>query len=44
MFPFIDTAPRAARPLLVLSLILVNALVFFWTLGLPPRELNAILV
>ena len=44
MFPFIDTAPRAARPVLVLSLILVNALVFFWTLGLPSRELNAVLV
>jgi membrane associated rhomboid family serine protease len=44
VFPFIDTAPRAARPLLVLSLIVVNALVFLWTLSLSPRALRAVLV
>jgi membrane associated rhomboid family serine protease len=44
LFPFIDTAPRAARPVLVLSIILFNSLVFLWTRGLSTRELNAVLV
>ena len=44
MLPFTDTAPRAARPAAVLALIAVNALVFLWTVGLPPRALNAVLV
>ena len=44
MFPFIDTAPRAARPAIVLGLIAVNALVFLWMESLPPRALNAVLV
>jgi membrane associated rhomboid family serine protease len=43
VFPFTDTAPRAARPAIVLALILVNTLVFLWTWGLPARELNAVL-
>lgn len=44
MFPFIDTAPRAARPVLVLSIIALNALVFLWTLTLTPSQLEAVLV
>lgn len=44
MFPFTDTAPRAAYPVAVLALITVNALVFFWLLSLTPRELNAVLL
>jgi len=44
VFPFIDTAPRAARPAIVLGLIAVNALVFLWMESLPPRALNAVLV
>jgi len=44
VFPFIDTAPRAARPAIVLLLIAANTLVFLWMLSLPPRALNATLV
>lgn len=44
MFPFTDTAPRAARPGIVLALILVNALIFLWTWSLPPRLLNAVMI
>jgi membrane associated rhomboid family serine protease len=44
LFPFIDTAPRAARPVLVLAIVLVNSLVFLWTLTLAPRALNAVLI
>ncbi|MBX6329608.1 MAG: rhomboid family intramembrane serine protease [Pseudolabrys sp.] len=44
MFPFIDTAPRAARPLAVIALILGNSLIFLWMLGLPAEALNAVLV
>ena len=44
MFPFIDTAPRAARPIVVLGLIAVNTLVFVWMWSLPPRAENALLV
>lgn len=44
MFPFIDTAPRAARPVAVFSLIAVNTLVFLWMTTLPPRTLQAVLM
>ena len=44
MFPFIDTAPRARPPVVVLCLIAANTLVFLWMLSLPPRALNAALV
>lgn len=44
MFPFVDTAPRAARPVAVLALIVINALVFLWTLSLPTNVLNGVLV
>jgi membrane associated rhomboid family serine protease len=43
LFPFTDTAPRAAHPAIVLMLIGVNALVFLFTLGLPPHALNVVL-
>jgi membrane associated rhomboid family serine protease len=44
VFPFIDTAPRAARPAITLMLIVVNALVFLWMRSLTPRRLHWILV
>ena len=44
MFPFIDTAPRAARPAIVLSIILANTIVFLWMWSLPPRALQGVLV
>jgi membrane associated rhomboid family serine protease len=44
VFPFIDTAPRARRPIVILTLIALNAAVFLWTLTLPPRALDAMLV
>ncbi len=44
VFPLIDTAPRAARPTVVLALILVNTLVFVWMTTLPPRALQAMLM
>jgi len=44
VFPFIDTAPRAARPAIVLSIILANTIVFLWMWSLPPRALHAVLV
>ncbi len=44
MFPFIDTAPRAARPAVTLLLIAVNSLVFLWMRSLSPRRLHWILV
>ncbi len=44
LFPFIDTAPRAARPIAVLGLIAVNAIVFLWMWSLPPRSQDAVLV
>lgn len=44
MFPFIDTAPRAARPMITLGLIAANTLVFLWMLTLPPRTLHSVLV
>src|SRR5919202_1839231 len=37
MFPFIDTAPRAARPAIVLSIIAANVIVFLWMWG-PAME------
>lgn len=43
MFPFTDTAPRAARPAIVLTLIAVNTLVFLMTAGLPAGALHALL-
>jgi membrane associated rhomboid family serine protease len=44
LFPFTDTAPRAAFPATVLLLIAVNAFVFLVTLGLPRDVLHAVLV
>jgi membrane associated rhomboid family serine protease len=44
VFPFIDTAPRAARPVIVLGLIAVNTMVFLWLWGLPRSQLNEVLV
>ena len=44
MFPFTDTAPRAAHPAVVLTLIAINALVFLWTWSLPPGMLNHVLI
>jgi membrane associated rhomboid family serine protease len=43
VFPFIDTAPRAKRPIVVLTLILVNVLVFLWMWSLAPRQLEYVL-
>lgn len=43
MFPFTDTAPRAAFPAAVLALIAINAVVFLWTVSLSPDALNAAL-
>ncbi|HEX2652520.1 MAG TPA: rhomboid family intramembrane serine protease [Xanthobacteraceae bacterium] len=44
MFPFTDTAPRAARPILVIGLIAINTLVFLWMQSLPPRMLERVLL
>ena len=44
MFPFIDTAPRASRPIAVLGLIVANVAVFLWTQSLSPRLLEAAIV
>ncbi|MEJ2432227.1 MAG: rhomboid family intramembrane serine protease [Pseudolabrys sp.] len=43
LFPFTDTAPRAAFPVIVLMLIGFNAAVFLFTLTLPPAALNSLL-
>lgn len=43
MFPFTDTAPRAARPVVVLMLIAANTFVFLFTISLPQGALNALL-
>jgi membrane associated rhomboid family serine protease len=43
VFPFIDTAPRATRPVMVLCLIAINTAVFLWLSTLPKGELNAVL-
>jgi membrane associated rhomboid family serine protease len=44
LLPFIDTAPRAARPVIVLGLIALNSLVFLWMRSLPTPAVNAVLV
>jgi len=44
MFPIIDSAPRAANPLVTLTLILVNTLVFLWMWSLPADALNYITI
>jgi membrane associated rhomboid family serine protease len=44
VFPFIDTAPRAKRPAIVLSIIAANVIVFLWMWSLPPRALENVLV
>jgi membrane associated rhomboid family serine protease len=44
VLPFIDTAPRARRPYVVIGLIAINGLVFLWMESLPPRSLNAVIV
>jgi membrane associated rhomboid family serine protease len=44
VFPFIDTAPRASRPIAVLGLIVTNVAVFLWTQSLSPRLLEAAII
>jgi membrane associated rhomboid family serine protease len=44
VFPFIDTAPRASRPIAVLGLIAANVVVFLWMQSLSPRLLEAAIV
>jgi membrane associated rhomboid family serine protease len=44
VFPFIDTAPRASRPIAVLGLIVANVAVFLWMQSLSPRLLEAAIV
>ncbi len=44
MFPFIDSAPRASRPIAVFGLIAANVVVFLWMQSLPPRLLEAAIV
>jgi rhomboid family protein len=44
VFPFIDTAPRARRPAIVLSIIAANVIVFLWMWALPPRALENVLI
>ena len=44
MFPFIDTAPRASPPVLVLAFIGINTLVFLWMESLPSGTLEQVLV
>jgi membrane associated rhomboid family serine protease len=44
VFPFIDTAPRARRPIAVLGLIVANVVVFLWMESLSPRMLEAAIV
>lgn len=44
MFPFIDTAPRARRPVVTLLLIAANTMVFLWMRSLPQRGLHWVLV
>src|SRR5215467_3680764 len=44
VFPFIDTAPRAARPVMVFGLIAVNTVVFVWLWSLSRSGLNDVLV
>jgi membrane associated rhomboid family serine protease len=42
MFPIIDSAPRAANPVVTYALILVNTLVFLWLWSLPPQALQIV--
>jgi membrane associated rhomboid family serine protease len=42
MIPISDTAPRASPPVLVLTLIAINAFVFLWMWELPPRALQQV--
>jgi membrane associated rhomboid family serine protease len=44
VFPFIDTAPRASRPIAVFGLIAANVVVFLWMQSLPPRLLEGAIV
>jgi membrane associated rhomboid family serine protease len=44
VFPFIDTAPRASRPIAVLGLIVANVVVFLWMESLSPRLLEAAII
>ncbi len=39
MFPISDSAPRASPAYVIITLILVNTLVFLWMWSLPPRVL-----
>jgi membrane associated rhomboid family serine protease len=43
LLPFIDTAPRAARPIVVIGLITVNTVIFLWMWSLPPSALDVVL-
>ncbi|HLN08227.1 MAG TPA: rhomboid family intramembrane serine protease [Xanthobacteraceae bacterium] len=43
MFPFTDTAPRAAFPLVTITMIVINSLVFLWMESLPPQVLDVVL-
>jgi len=43
LFPFIDTAPRATRPVIVFGLIAVNTFVFLWLWSLPRAGLSEVL-
>ncbi len=44
MFPFTDTAPRAARPAAVLGLIALNSVVFLWMWSLSPQGRELVLI
>src|SRR5215467_12841464 len=44
MFPITDSAPRAAEPLLVYALIMINTFVFVWLWSLPPRALELVTI
>jgi membrane associated rhomboid family serine protease len=43
VFPFTDTAPRAASPIVTITLIGINVLVFLWMESLTPRGLEVVL-
>jgi membrane associated rhomboid family serine protease len=42
MFPISDSAPRAANPIVTLTLIFINSVVFLWMWTLPPGELQQV--
>lgn len=44
MIPFRDNIPSRSFPVLTVLIILVNVLVFFYELSLPPRQLNSLIV